>query len=160
MDVFTWEIWTALAVVWLAGWGIARLERALDRVQAGVRDLPWDRIDALDGVVQKLVTTCTKLEADVDRLPHTWEEMHNKVRRTEERTRGAVRRAMAELEENGLQSPELNGIAHDLRLGDGEGSEGGRVPSVPGGVGGVSPASPPAAEADWKTMTQRYKWGR
>lgn len=119
---------------------------------------PVDRLEALEAAHHEFIASHVELAEKVDRLPHTWEEMHHKVRRTEERTRGAVRRAMAELEENGLESPELTEIGHQLRVEDGGGSNGGGMSPMPTGMGDVPPAQP--APPDWQAATLAYKYGR
>jgi len=141
-------------------WTFHRGMEALAGIQAAIREGNAGEIDGLTQDLRDLVTDFVELRAEVDRLPSTWQEMEHKVRRTEERTRGAVRRAMAELEESGLSSPELEGAWNDLRPVDAPGSNGDGVQPVPTGMGTVPQAQPIPPEDAWKAATLAYKYGR
>jgi len=124
------------------GGDLATAAEALCRIEEG---LPaTDRLDGIEARQAELVEELVRLDAVCDSLPVRWEEMYAKVRRTEERARGAVRRAMEELEEAGLRSGELEGTLEDLRREYGSGSPAGGVQPVPQGVGSL----PPATEAE------------
>jgi len=127
-------------------------------IQEAIREGNTGRVDSLSGIVEDLGAAVVKLEAEVDQLPHTWNEMHNKVRRVEERTRGAVRRAMQELEENGVESAELTEIGSQLRLGDGNGGPPSGMQPMPEGMATIPPQ--PAPPSDGRAEAIAYKWSR
>lgn len=154
---FAVEFAITLAVMGALVWSARVIGGHLERLQEAIKGYPVDRLETLEAAHHEFIDAHVELAAKVDQLPHTWEEMHHKVRRTEERTRGAVRRAMAELEENGLESAELNEIGRQLRLEDAPGSNGSGVPDVPTGMGTVpTPQAPPD---DWRARTLAYKYG-
>lgn len=134
------------------------LRRGSQGIQDALRDFPVDRLDGLESRTGELIDAHVELAAKVDQLPHTWDEMHNKVRRVEERTRGAVRRAMAELEENGLESGELSEIGRQLQLPDGNGSGSPGMYSVSETMGNVQ--TPPTPQMDGRQAAIAFKWSR
>ena len=161
------EFWLNLTVdvalvVGVYGVGLSRLDGvkgALSGIPEALRDYPVDRLESLEASHAEFVGALVELDAKVDKLPHTWEEMHHKVRRTEERTRGAVRRAMEELEENGLESAELNEIGSQLRLGDGNGSGPNGMHPMSTQVGGIPPGAQ-QPQVDGRQAAIAYKWSR
>lgn len=111
-------------------------------------DAPFDRIESVESRQADLLAQVVELASKVDVLPHTWEEMYHKVRRTEERTRGAVKRARSQLQAAGLDpDEELEGTWASLQPGDGAGSPGSGVPTVPEGMGPIPSNTSQGAEA-------------
>lgn len=145
----------------VACWGIIRaikdlaasFQRAIGGDLASVGEALWDihgrmptaeRLDGIEARQAELVEELVRLDTVTESLPIRWEEMYQKVRRTEERARGSVRRAMEELEEAGLRSGELEGTLEDLRREYGDGGADGAVRPLPAGVGNVpAPARAP-----------------
>jgi len=99
------------------------------------------RLEGIEARQAELVEELVRLDTVCDSLPVRWEEMYAKVRRTEERARGSVRRALEELEEAGLRSGELEGTLEELRREYGTGGENGGVQQVSEGMGNVPPES-------------------
>lgn len=160
----------ALAVVVL--WGIAHLTRAFRQFHGEVigqsetlTDLVGNigdqlgalhRLDSLEARQHELVEEFTRLDAVCDSLPVRWEEMYAKVRRTEERARGSVRRALEELEEAGLRSGELEGTLEEIRREYGERSEPSGVQPVRENLGSNGADEPPPS---LNQLALRVKYG-
>lgn len=146
---------TSEAVRDASEWHQEGVVEALDRIveamaalndMAGVRDT----LDTLSAQQLDLFAKVQRLDEGLDALPHKWDEMYARVRRTEERARGSVRRAMEELEDAGLRSGELEGTLEEIRqlYGD-RGEEGGVRPVRPGmepGANGDVSAPDPETE--------------
>ncbi len=117
--------------------------------------VPVERVETQDERIAEIIGEMVALASKVDILPHTWEEMFHKVRRTEERTRGAVKRARQQLANAGLDpDEELEGTWAGLQSPDGVGGDEGGMPSVPEGVGNGA-----ATPEDFRTLALRRKYG-
>ncbi len=93
------------------------------------------------------------LEADVEGLPRKWEDVRRLAAAAETRARYHATRALDQLEEAGLTSPGLEGIAQDLFGVDGGGGPERELLPVSENV-----AVPPTT-LDWYAETQRMKYG-
>jgi len=147
-----------LALVAAILWGWGKVVPHLAGLQEGLREWPDDRIDTLARQLDEIRGAMVELDARTDQLPSTWEEMHHKVRRTEERTRAAVRRVQKELEEGGYEDEEISGLARQLQLGDGTGGPANGVRPMHGGMGQVQETPSPTPE-DWRARALRQKFG-
>jgi hypothetical protein len=143
----------------LGAWAVVVFRGALSGIQEAIRAFPRQELDSLQAEVAELAASHAELFAKADQLPVTWEEMLRKVRRTEERTRGAVRRARQELEEAGFQSEELEGAWGDLQPLDGTGSETGGLQPLSNGVGSVPQNPSPQPEPDFRSLALARKYG-
>jgi ABC-type transporter Mla subunit MlaD len=154
-------LFVALATVaGLGAWGIQVLAGVLQGLQEAFRESHRDELDAIHAQLADVIGDLVALQAKADQLPQTWEEMHAKVRRTEERTRGAVRRARKELEESGFRSEELDGTWAELQPLDADGSGGEGLQPMHNGVGHVpAPVEGPQIEP-WRAAALTRKYGR
>lgn len=159
------------AVIGGAAW---RLILALEGVQAAIRAVSeavepgtepsWmDRVDAQDATIRNL-------EWLVDQLPQRWDEVVKLAKRSEERSRGTVKRALEELERAGYEHSGLEAEATELRLRDGGGSQGDGVypmrasmeahPAERQAVAPPPNPPPPVEAEDWRIATMRAKYAR
>jgi len=109
------------------------LETALGALQGLVSDGLSAR-RALEADAHETRDLHATLERRVEELIFAVSEGISKVERAEARIRATVRRARAELEDNGTYSPALDAEAAELRVIDGGGGEESRVPDVPAAV--------------------------
>lgn len=120
-----------------------------------------ERVDAIDERVADIIAHLTQLDHVVDGLPVKWEEMVNKARRTEERTRGAVRRARRQLQANGFDpDEEIEGLHEELRSGDEPRGEGGGVQPMPQSMDPSPTFVPPGQiTPEVRALALRRKYG-
>jgi len=94
------------------------------------------------------------VEADVDELPRRWEEIARDSKKLRDRATYHVRRARSELEALGLEDPELETLAKELRGANGEGEHGAQLPLVQDDL------APVAAEESPIDRALRHKWAK
>lgn len=116
------------------------------------------------GEFDALAARVWELEQLVDALPVKWEEFAKQAKRSEDRARAIVRRAREELEEQGLEHAGVEAEARELRLGDGDGSQGGGMQPVRADMAQDPQARPPGLFDDddggsWDRATLARKYG-
>lgn len=102
---------------------------------------------------EPLIERLNLLESDVERLPRTWDQIKREAASAETRARYHARRALDELEERGLTSPGLEGVASELFADNGEAGRAEGLQPVPETLEG------PPVEPDYLTLANRRKYG-
>jgi len=120
--------------------------------------IPWIRevvevhVHSQLGVIE---TSIERVEKRLDEDLWASKEDRHEAKRLRDRATYHVRRARRELAAVELQDGELEGIAGELRLLDGEGSEQSELPGLPDSV----EAAPPS-EKDQMTAAFAAKWSK
>jgi len=143
----------AAALLWVAravSVGFASIREALD-ANGRAMDAEW-----VAGVEGRLAV----LDDLVDRLPAKWQDMEEKVRASEDRTRSRIKRAVASIE-GGDQTgwDRLAREADSAGLFDGERGEAAPVQPVRGDVEAAVPEIAEAGEEEWLEFARNAKWG-
>lgn len=134
---------------WASGTAVRHLRHVFEALR-GIETLLREREAALETVFSERLKL---VEQDVEGLPRKWEAIKREAAAAETRARYHANRAITELEEHGLTSPGLEGLARDLQLNDGRPGPEEGVPAMPEGV-----ESGPEAD-DWRSQTLRRKYG-
>ena len=143
----------AVLILATIAWCAVRAVRALGYIGAVLTGIK-STIGEGDEVLQSVFGERLKLlEQDVEGLPRKWEAIKREAAAAETRARYHATRAINELEEHGLTSPGLEGVARDLQLDHAPAGNGEGVPAVHEGV------EIGTTDDDWRAQTLRRKYG-
>jgi len=99
------------------------------------------------------------IRGEVAAIPKSFESYEKEVKRLHDRAYHRVRRAREEFAQRGGADPELDQVAGELQLFDGERGAPGGVPVMPEGLAEHPSARAPEQPLTWQQRTVRYKYG-
>lgn len=141
-----------IGAMWLFDRAAVRRLRLDERRMVGL--LEQHRDPEKTSQSQELQPQLDELRDLVENLPRKWEEIRDETRRFQARAYHHVKRVRNSLAENGLEDHEIESLAGELQLDDGEPSEAEGVLALHEDVG----STPDSAET-WREQLLAKKFG-
>jgi len=114
-----------------------QIKATLDAIREGLNA----RLEAVDARMDGLGSDVQDVELRLKATNFAVSEGIERTDRAERRIHATIKRARKELKARGMEDPGLEAEDYELRIIDGTGSEGGKLPEVQPGVDGPSEAA-------------------